>query len=388
MRRRILPLFVPLALLACKGAPQETAAPAPTPAPPDQAGEQQADGFPSEIQRDLWGTSVKEPIPGCERIWSADLIGDDAEEVLCSSSNELIVYGADQDLFRVRLRLMGSGLTNAAWAGDRDGDGKDEFVVAFGMGRGYATAPIKVFEIDTEGESWLVRTLYEHAGERPQVTSVWGPRLYLAHFISKYEVTGGYILPDGTLADERRIQMGMQRVLADLDGDGQQELAVGRMYGDEPKSDGDLEVHDGNVSQTVPTRRGVRFLTAADLDGDRQSELIFGDGWHFRYGDEAEGRLNIASFTPGGYETEMIHRMPGQFSVMKIEIEDMDGDGRPEILAGGSDTLYQYRREGPGWIPAELGACPMGEFTAVRRADGSVRLAVAGSPLGWLDPIR
>ena len=388
MYTRILLLCLPLALLACKDESQGTAESTPSPpaATSGPATEPADDGFPSQTYRDLRGTSPKEPIPGCERIWAADLDGDEADEVLCSSSNELIVYGADQALFREQLRLTGSGLTNATWHGDRDNDGKDEFVVAFGMGRGFASAPILVMEIDTEGESWLVRTLYESKGERPQVTSVWGPRVYLSHFVSKYEVTGGFVQPDGSLADERRIQMGLQRVLADLDGDGQDELAVGRVYGDEPKSDGDLAVYDGNVTQTVQTLRGVRVLTAADLDGDRQSELVFGDGWHFRYGDEAKGRLNIASFTGGGYETELIHELPDQFSVMKIEVDDVDGDGRPEILAGGNDALYLYRREGAGWIPTMLGACQMGEFAAVHRADGSVRVALAGAPVGWIEP--
>jgi len=387
MRTRPFILCLPLVLLACKGDPQQALAPSPPASEPEPAttATAAADELPTETLRDRWGTSPKAPIEGCERIWSADLIGDEAEEVLCSSANELIVYGADQDLFRERMRLTGTGLTNAAWRGDRDGDGKDEFVVAFGMGRGFASAPIRVQEIDADAESWTVRTVYEYTGSRSQVTSVWGPKLYLAHFVSKYEVTGGFVQPDGTLAEERRIQMGMQRVLADLDGDGKDELAVGRVYGDEPKSDGDLKVHDGNVTQTVPTRRGVRFLTAADLDGDRQSELLFGDGWHYRYGDEAEGRLNVASFTPGGYDTDLIHELPGQFSVMKIEVEDVDGDGRLEIFAGGNDKLYLYRREGPGWVPRELGACPMGEFTVVRGADGATRVAVAGSPVGWIE---
>lgn len=384
-------LFLPLALHACKGgsgespapegateAPAESATEAPT---PESVGE-----YPVEQQTDGYATAEAMDLPGCDRLWSADLVGDEADEVLCAAANVLRVYGADGARFRPRLEIQGTGLTNAAWSGDRDGDGKQEFVIAFGMGRNFATAPVKVLELDADanGATWQVRTLFEMVGERPQVTAVWGPDLYLAHFVSKYVVTGGYVRPGNTLVDTRELHMGMSRVLADLDGDGKEELAVGRVYGDEPRSDGDLTVYDGDRATPVLTFRGVRALVAAQLDATSPPVLVFGDGWHYKYRDEGKGRLNIARQKGEGFITELVHELPGQYTVTHIEVEDIDGDGSAEIVASGNDTIYLHRWLEDTWRPTRLGQSTTGEFTLVRRADGTFAVATAGSPVAWL----
>ena len=384
-------LLLPLPLGACKGgsgeaqAPEgatEAAAEPATDAPiPEPAGD-----FPTEQKTDGYATAGAVDLPGCDRLWAADLVGDEADEVLCTNANVLQVFGADGARFRPRLEIQGTGLPNATWIGDRDGDGKEEFVIAFGMGRNFATAPVKVLELDADanGATWQVRTLFEMVGERPQVTSVWGPRLYLAHFVSKYKVTGGYLAAGNTLTDERTLHMGMSHVLADLDGDGTEELAVGRVYGDEPRSDGDLTVYDGETATPVLTFRGVRALTAARLDEKSAPVLVFGDGWHFKYRDEGKGRLNIARQKGQGFVTELVHELPDQYTVSRIEVEDIDGDGHAEIFASGNDTIYLYRRSDDTWTPTPLGQAPNGEFTPVRRADGTYAVATSGSPVTWL----
>ena len=397
MRVHVLSLILslPLILAACGGSSGEGGAgearetTESTPAEATEAAEATPPaplaGFPAEQETDSYASAVAADLPGCDRLWAADLVGDEADEVVCGNANVLQVFGADGDRFRPRLEIEGTGLPNAAWSGNRDGDGRDEFVIAFGMGRGFATAPIKVLELDAsaDGATWQVRTLFELVGERPQVTAVWGPELYLAHFVSKYEVTGGHLLPGNTLRDERVLHMGMARVLADLDGDGQDELAVGRVYGDEPRSDGDLTVYDGDTVTQVLTFRGVRALTAAHLDG--ADVLVFGDGWHFKYRDEGKGRLNIARQKGAGFITELVHELPGQYTVTRIEVEDVDGDGEPEIVASGNDAVYLYRRAEGSWSPTRLGTCLAGEFTPVRRAGGKVAVAAAGSPVTWLE---
>ena len=199
---RAIPIGLVLALLlvGCKGerATEPTAEPATasaeeaaTPAPSQGGG-----GFASERKRDLFAESTPAPLPGCERLWAANLVADDADALICAVGNELSVYGADGDRFRLRLKITGSGLVNATWSGDRDGDGRQEFMVAFGMGRGFPDGPMRVLELDAEpgGAGWTVHRLFESSGSRPQVTAVaWGPEIYLAHYVSKYEVEGGWL---------------------------------------------------------------------------------------------------------------------------------------------------------------------------------------------------
>lgn len=350
---------------------------------------------PAAREPDTFRSADRVPTPICEQLWSGQLVGDEADELLCTRSNVLTVYGADGDGFRPRLQITGTGLPNAAWVGDRDGDGLDEFLIAFGMGRGFATAPVKVIELDAEegGVGWWVRTLFEYSGPRPQVTALQGPELFLAHFESKYEVRSGFLRAGELAPDARVLRMAMSQVPADVDGDGVAELAVGRMYGDEPKSDGDLAVlHDG-AREPVPTVRGIRTLLGSDLDGDGRDELLFGDGWHFRYRAEGEGRLNVAARDGEGgtWRTSLIHRLPGEFTVMRIQVRDVDGDGRGEVFAAGNSTLYRYDLAGDPldgtWTAKELGPSGTGgAFTAVRRADGSIQLLTATEPPAWLDP--
>lgn len=350
---------------------------------------------PAAREPDTFRSADRVSTPICEQLWSGQLVGDEADELLCTRSNVLTVYGADGDGFRSRLQITGTGLPNAAWVGDRDGDGRDEFLIAFGMGRGFATAPVKVIELDAEegGAGWWVRTLFEYSGQRPQVTALHGPELFLAHFQSKYEVRSGFPRAGEMPPDARVLRMAMSQVPADVDGDGAAELAVGRMYGDEPKSDGDLAVLDDGAREPVPSRRGVRSLVASDLDGDGREELLFGDGWHFRYRDEGEGRLNVAARDGEGgtWRTALIHRLPGEFTVMRIQVRDVDGDGRDEVFAAGNSTLYRYDLDGGPvegtWTAKELGPSGTGgAFTAVRRADGSIQLLTATEPPTWLVP--
>ncbi len=350
---------------------------------------------PATREPDTFAGAPAAPAPPCEHLWAANLVGDAADELICTRTNVLTVLGADGEGFRPRLQVTGTGLPNAAWHGDRDGDGREEFLVAFGMGRGFATAPVQVLELDAEegGGGWWIRTLFEYTGPRPQVTALAGPRLFLAHFQSKYTVRSGYLLDGSTLAEERVLQMAMAQVPADVDGDGDDELAVGRMYGDEPRSDGDLACFEGDRRGAIPTERGVKALIASDLDGDGRAELLFGDGWHFRYREEGKARLNVASLAAGegSWQTQLIHDLPDEYTVMRIEARDVDGDGRQEVFASGNATLYRLDLQGPPvggiWSARKLGACGTGgEFALVRRPSGGIQILTATDPPAWLEP--
>ncbi len=404
--RPTLPILASLlsALILACGAPDEPSTPRPadatppTPAAPTEAQATPADAGGAALAErrvaDTFRDATAAPASPCDRLWSAALVGDDADELLCARSNVLTVLGADGDGFRPRLEVTGTGLPNATWHGDRDGDGREEFLIAFGMGKGFATAPVKVLELDAEeaGGGWWVRTLFEYTGPRPQVTALAGPRVFLAHFTDKYMVQSGYLADDGTLGGVRARKMAMSQLPLDADGDGRDEVAVGRLYGDEPRSDGDLSVGFGEAAEVIATERGVRALAAADLDGDGRAELLFGDGWHFRYKDEGRARLNVARRGEDGrWQARLIHEIAGDFAIMRIETRDVDGDGRPEVFASGNAEVLRLDLEGDAmggsWTARSLGACGTGgEFAVVRRADGAFRVLTATDPVAWLEP--
>ena len=59
-------------------------------------------------------------------------------------------------------------------------------------------------------------------------------------------------------------------------------VAVGRLYGDKPRSDGGLEIHRvGAQPETIETVRGVRALAVAMLTATA-FRPVYADGWHFR----------------------------------------------------------------------------------------------------------
>ena len=107
-------------------------------------------------------------------------------------------------------------------------------------------------------------------------------------------VRGGVLSRDGgqvSWMPGHRIRMGMARAVGDFDADGKPEVAVGRLYGDQKGEPGDLRVlQDDGSSEVIDTLRGVRALSAADLNGDGHAELLFGDGWHINYGKLARYR--------------------------------------------------------------------------------------------------
>ncbi|MCO4774198.1 MAG: VCBS repeat-containing protein, partial [Deltaproteobacteria bacterium] len=162
------------------------------------------------------------------------------------------------------------------------------------------------------------------------------------------EVRGGVVPWQGGDAQwipSHRVRMGMARAVGDFDRDGRTEVAIGRLYGEDANTDGDLRViqEDGTV-EMVPTLRGVRAVGAGDLDGDGKAELLFGDGWHKNYGKLARYRPNVATRAANGtWAVTTLDERTDNYAIEQIGIV-----GRT-VVAGGNATLGVYEFGGKGW---------------------------------------
>jgi len=151
-------------------------------------------------------------------------------------------------------------------------------------------------------------------------------------------------------------------------------LLVGRLYGDAVGADGDAFVWLDGKKLPVPTTRGVSAVAVADLDGDGKQELLLCDGWSQRYAAEGRALLTEARFERGAFRTRRLLELPGEYSISEVQAVDVDGDGKPELLVRGSGTLQLFRRRAGAWSGAVL-ARGAGDAVAVD-LDGDRRAEV------------
>jgi hypothetical protein len=295
------------------------------------------------------------PFGPVEHVLAADLDGDGVDELLAGASN-LIRWGswpAQDSTPTWEGAYEGTGVLQEWLAGDFDGDGREEVVAAFGMGRGFGDAPLTLVLVAFRDGSIQASPIYQANGERNQVTSLvpWPrqdapPQIYVAAFDDRFHIRGGLLSLEGTPTwlDGHRLRMGLARAVADFDGDGRMEVAIGRLYGDGVDLPGDLRVVDDDGSvRMIPTLRGVRSVGVGDVDGDGSPELLFGDGWHKAYGKKARFRPTIARYTSDTWTTELIEERSDQYAVEQIAMV-----GRT-IIAGGNREVRTYERGDAGW---------------------------------------
>ena len=139
--------------------------------------------------------------------------------------------------------------------------------------------------------------------------------------------------------------MGLKARLLDASGT----VAVGRLYGDKPRSDGGLEIHRvGAPPETIETVRGVRSLAVGDVDGDGNADLVYADGWHFRYAKKGEALLAVL---PGpDFRTPIrIGQVSGSYSIDAVEVV------RPgQLLVSATSSIVLFQSTSLGWTQKTL----------------------------------
>jgi hypothetical protein len=279
--------------------------------------------------------------PAATSVGAADLDGDGEDELIFHHEG-MFRWGEKKQEVPAQVHVVSRG--------DIDGDGLEEAIFGMGMGRSYRDAEKQVWAIGKDG----ARMLWSHKGKRNQLTDlhVVGGRIYLTLSGEEDTIDGGWLV-DGSWAPQIKEKLALRQYPIN-----ETDVLVGRVYGDTPKSDGDLRVFSGTEpSRTLETLRGVRAIEMGDLNGDGHEELLVSDGWHFQYGSNALARVKLF-IGPSFEDARIVAGFDDDYTVNRLEVHRSGG---PEavILAQGAKNAYILRRDDLGWESQNLG--PIGD---------------------------
>jgi hypothetical protein len=312
-----------------------------------------------------------------EFVGAADLDGDGQDELFLSDAGSLrwTLAGKEQ-------ALALPGVLQAVAEAPAQG----ALLIATGIGRGHLTAPAQVQRITQAGPELV----WTGGGPRPQVSELRivgsrsAERVWLGVFTDPKQVAMGW-LEEGQHVPLQTVSMALRSTPL---GQG---LAIGRLYGDDAGSDGELrllapEAASGDPGRLLPSLRGVRALAAADLDDDGQDELVVGDGWHQAYGKEGDPRIVLFD-GPKLERQRAIAWLPGNYAVLDLSVDSSIG-GSPVILATGNRSAWLLQRDGLGWSATELGDVAEGGNAVWATRGGQRGVLLSGKPARFLPLVR
>ena len=268
-----------------------------------------------------------------EGIAAADLDGDGFDEMLFFHEGSIFI--GENPIIDIDGKLQVSA------RGDINGDGDEEAVLGFGEGRGVRAAPASVWVVHEDRADQL----WSRDGARNQITDldVVDGRIFMATFSSSKNIESGWVSAEGFSVQDNALMATTQEVLQDGT------VLVGRLYGDQPRSDGDLQHRSqGQILGTLPSIRGVKSLLATQLDDDPELEVLVGDGWHYQYGLRALAHLRLMDgINLDG--TRTIALLTDSYSINAIEPVRADSPGQVGLLLTASSGVHLLHRDGLGW---------------------------------------
>ena len=169
--------------------------------------------------------------------------------------------------------------------------------------------------------------------------------------------------------------------VADLDGNGTADLVVTNSGGtsisiftNKAGSGGGIDYSNPTLISYGETPGGV---TLADLDGDGKPDIVVSGAF--------SNNLSVFRNTGGGGSLSFALHIdyPAFVSPQQISVADLDGDGKPELIAGGNQTISISKNSStPGNIsfsPAVSAGTVPDVFTAIADLDGDGKPDIAAS---------
>jgi hypothetical protein len=321
----------------------------------------------------------RESLPAADMVGAADWTGDGLDERVRFvgekafwDSGSVELGGAPQVIRRVELS---------------DGE---RLLVGTGMHRGNRESLARVWSFGPNG----AEKLWESAawseicdplskacpppGVRNQIADirVLDGRVYISRFTGQKEVSGGFLV-NGEIQEVHGGGLVTQQIPVADD-----RVLVGRVYGEKPRSDGDLRLIQGGKAIQLPSLRGVRTLTLENLDSDPELELLVGDGWHYAYGQQAVGRVFLLD-GPLWKQGRTLAVLDGEYSARSIEVASKLTGGDPStsgLLVTGTKKVHFLTRDALGWADRVVApTTETGNAVLVRTPKG-LAAWVAGTP--------
>jgi outer membrane protein assembly factor BamB len=281
-----------------------------------------------------------QPLAGAvRRMKAADLDGDGKPEILVAAGPNALAYSADG---RLLWTYAVNGVCHDLDAGELDPSPGKEVVVAGG------DACVHLLSADG-------KLLRKTEVRGPAWNANFGDRPWAVYTVSVADLDGDGAneIVAGTQSFELRLYDGQLNLLkctrdavqhgsldfhlVDADGDGKKEIFATDHYGFLRVLD-----HAGDKLFSLYTSIGDMEAVIADLDNDGAPELVYGSST----GDLHCARLPKAK--PWAGNTEVIWRFDNfGYAVRRLRAADLDGDGQAEVILA-SQTGYVYVLAGDG----------------------------------------
>jgi hypothetical protein len=178
-------------------------------------------------------------------------------------------------------------------------------------------------------------------------------------------------------------------VSIDADGDGRLDLLLGRVDGGASPSPCVIDLHRGLAgggfesvpSGSVEVDPWAGALAAADLNGDGAADLLVGV-----LTDASGGRIDVLL---GAGDGSFGAPTPGAtgLDVLRLAVGDFNGDGVPDVVAGGSAETWVLPNDGSGAFGAPAVFAYPAFFAAIDvDGDGEHELAIVEEVAGtWVE---